>query len=44
MKDTMYNEKAESAKRKASVCATMNFMAVIEVGRAPVATVVNQRK
>jgi hypothetical protein len=31
----MYNAKAESAKRKASVCATMNFIAVIEVGRAP---------
>ena len=27
----MYNEKAESAKRKASVCATMNFVAVNEV-------------
>ena len=28
LKDTMYNEKAEIAKRKASVCATMNFVAV----------------
>jgi hypothetical protein len=40
----MYNEKAESAKRKASVCATMNFMAVIEVGRAPVGKILNQRR
>jgi hypothetical protein len=35
LNETMYNAKAASARRKASVCATMNFMAVIEVGRAP---------
>ena len=44
LNDPMYNEKAESAKRKASVCATMNFMAVIEVGRAPVQSVLFHRQ
>jgi hypothetical protein len=36
----MYNAKAVSARMKASVCATMNFMAVVEVGRAPIQALV----